>query len=163
MKPWMVSLTIQTLALQRIGFDPAFGIDKHFQDAASKAGKRFLALETAAEQIEFLDRLSPKMQDQMLRESIESADAEQAEIKAIAAAWRAGDAAAVERLALESLKDAQEVYQSLLVDRNRRWLPKIESCVQGRSCFVVVGAAHLVGSEGLVALLKQRGYTVEQQ
>ena len=74
----MVSLTVQTLALQRIGFDPAFGIDKHFQDAAAKAGKRFMALETAREQIEFLDRLSPKTQDLMLRESIESADAEQA-------------------------------------------------------------------------------------
>jgi uncharacterized protein len=163
MKPWMVALTVQTLALQRIGFDPAFGIDKHFQDATAKSGKRFIALETAAEQIEFLDRLSPKTQDSMLRESIETADAEQAEIKAIAAAWRVGDAAAVERIALTSLKDAPEVYQSLLVDRNRRWVPKIEACVEGRSCFVVVGAAHLVGPEGLVALLKQRGYTLEQQ
>src|SRR5262245_374760 len=163
MKPWMVSLTLQTLALQRIGFDPAFGIDKHFADNAQKSKKQFLALETAAEQIDFLDRLSPRTQDLMLRESLESADAELAEIKAIASAWKVGDVAAVEKLALSSLKDSPEVYQSLLVDRNRRWVPKIETCTQTSRCFVVVGAAHLVGADGLIALLKQKGYTVEQQ
>jgi len=163
MKPWMVSLTLQTLALQRIGFDPAFGIDKHFADNAQKSKKQFLALETAAEQIDFLDRLSKRTQDLMLRESLESADTELTEIKAIASAWRVGDVAAVEKLALSSLQDAPEVYQSLLVDRNRRWVPKIETCTQTRRCFVVVGAAHLVGPDGLIALLKQKGYAVEQQ
>jgi uncharacterized protein len=163
MKPWMVSLTLQTLALQKIGFDPAFGIDKHFADNAQKSKKQFLALETAAEQIDFLDRLSPRTQDLMLRESLESADTELEEIKAIAAAWRVGDVAAVEKLALSSLQDAPEVYQSLLVDRNKRWVPKIETCVQTRRCFVVVGAAHLVGPDGLITLLKQKGYSVEQQ
>jgi uncharacterized protein YbaP (TraB family) len=163
MKPWMVAITVQTLALQRLGFDPEHGIDKHFFDASKQAGKQFIALETAAEQIDFLDRLSPKTQDIMLRESVDSADAELTEIKDIAAAWRAGDGAAVERTMLKGYDDAPEVYQTLLVDRNRRWMPKIESCLQTRSCFVVVGAAHLVGKEGLVALLKQRGYAVEQQ
>ena len=163
LKPWMVSLTLQTMALQKIGFDPEFGIDKHFSDAAKKAGTPFLALETAAEQIDFLDRLSPRTQDMMLREGMESLDAELAEIKALVNAWRTGNAAAVERVALESLKDAPEVYQSLLADRNKRWMPVIETCVQTRRCFIVVGAAHLVGPDGLVTLLKQRGYRVEQR
>jgi len=164
LKPWMVSITVQTLALQRMGFDPALGIDKHFQDAATKAGKQLQPLETALEQLSFLDGLSPKTQDLMLRESVQSADAEQSQIKSIAAAWRAGDVAAMERLALSDMKDAPEVYDVLLVSRNRRWVPKIEACMQSnRSCFVVVGAAHLVGRDGLVALLQQRGYSVVQQ
>jgi uncharacterized protein YbaP (TraB family) len=163
MKPWMVSLTVQALALQRLGFDPAHGIDKHYRDGATRDGKRFVALETAAEQIDFLDRLSATTQDVMLRESLESIDTELAEIKALAAAWRAGDAAAVERIALSGFADAPEVYKSLLVDRNHRWMPEIESCVQTRACFVVVGAAHLVGPDGLVALLRARGYSVEQR
>jgi uncharacterized protein YbaP (TraB family) len=163
MKPWMVAITLQSLALQRIGFNPEHGIDKHFQDAAVAAGKRFIALETAAEQIEMLDGMSAKTQDLMLRESVESADTEQSEIKAIAAAWRAGDAAAVERIALAGLTDAPEVYRTMLLDRNRRWVPKIESCVQTSSCFVVVGAAHLVGPMGLIDLLKQKGYSVVQE
>jgi uncharacterized protein YbaP (TraB family) len=55
------------------------------------------------------------------------------------------------------------VYQSLLVDRNRRWMPALESCLSTRRCFIVVGAAHLVGPDGLVTMLRQRGYRVEQQ
>jgi uncharacterized protein len=163
LKPWMVSLTIQTLALKRIGFDPALGLDKYFEDAARKAGKRIMPLETAEQQIDFLDKLGAKTQDAMLLESLETADTEQAEIKAIAAAWRAGDAAAVERIALAGMKDAPEVYQALLVDRNRRWMPKLEACVQANRCFVVVGAAHLVGADGLIAMLRQRGFTLQQQ
>ena len=164
MKPWMVSVTVQTVGLQRLGFDPAFGIDKHFGDAAKRANKQLLPLETALEQINFLDGLSPKTQDLMLRQSVESVETEQSEIKTIAAAWRAGDVATMERIALSDMKDSREVYDTLLAGRNRRWIPKIEACTETRqSCFIVVGAAHLVGPDGLLALLKQRGYTVTQQ
>jgi len=55
------------------------------------------------------------------------------------------------------------MYQRLLVDRNRNWMPKIEALFArpGRA-FVVVGAAHLVGADGLISMLRARGYTVEQ-
>ena len=163
MKPWMIAMTLQTLALQRLGFDPALGLDRHFRTKSIEAGKRFIALETAAEQIEFLASLSPKTQDLMLRESIDTIDTELSEIRTIAAAWRAGDAATVETFAVSALTDAPEVYTSLLVDRNRRWMPAIEGCMQTRRCFVVVGAAHLVGPDGLIVLLREKGYTVTQQ
>jgi uncharacterized protein YbaP (TraB family) len=164
MKPWMVSITIQTIGLKQLGFDENLGIDKHFMDAATRAKKPLVPLETALEQINFLDGLSPKTQDQMLRQSVESNDTEQAEIKTIAAAWRAGDVPTMERVALSDMKDAPEVYETLLAGRNRRWVPKIEACAQANSsCFVVVGAAHLVGPDGLLALLKKQGYTVTQQ
>jgi uncharacterized protein YbaP (TraB family) len=42
-------------------------------------------------------------------------------------------------------------------------MPKIESCLGEGHCFVVVGAAHLVGPEGLLALLRQKGYSVQQE
>ncbi len=163
MKPWMVSMTVQVLALQQLGFDPKLGIDQHFQTAAVRARKRLQPLETALEQVSFLDGLSPKTQDLLLRESVESAESESSQITAIAAAWRAGDAATMERIALSDMNDAPEVYETLLAGRNRRWMPKIESCMQTNRCFVVVGAAHLLGSDGLIALLKARGYSVVQQ
>src|SRR5688572_1429389 len=142
MKPWMVAVTVQTLALQSAGFDPAFGIDKHFQDAAMRTRKRLEPLETAMEQIDFLDGLSPKTQDLMLRESLKSAS-DQSEVKTMAAAWRAGDAVGMERIALSDMHEAPEVYETLLAGRNRRWIPKIESCIATSRCFIVVGAAHL--------------------
>jgi hypothetical protein len=159
----MIALTLQTLALQRLGFDPALGLDRHFRDASIETGKGFIALETAAEQIDFLDALSPRTQDLMLRESIETSDTNMSEITTIANAWRDGDVETVEQYALGTLADAPEVYRSLLVDRNHRWMPAIESCVRTRRCFIVVGAAHLVGPDGLVTLLRDQGYTVSQQ
>ena len=163
MRPWMAAMTLQVLALQGLGFDPALGLDKYFRDASMKSGKHFVPLETAAEQIEFLSGFSARTQDLMLRETLEGLETELAEIKTIASAWRRGDADTIERIAVTSMKDAPEVYQSLLVDRNRRWMPDIESCLSTRRCFIVVGAAHLVGPDGLVAMLRQRGYRVEQQ
>jgi uncharacterized protein YbaP (TraB family) len=51
----------------------------------------------------------------------------------------------------------------MLVDRNKNWMPKIDQLLSrnGHS-LVVVGAAHLVGPDGLLAMLRAKGYTVDQ-
>ena len=55
------------------------------------------------------------------------------------------------------------MYQRLLVDRNKAWLPKLEVLfARPRPAFVVVGAAHLVGTDGLIAMLRAKGYTITQ-
>jgi uncharacterized protein YbaP (TraB family) len=84
-------------------------------------------------------------------------------VTALADAWKNGDAATVERIVLQDLRQEPRMYERLLVERNRTWLPLIEELFArpGRA-FVVVGAAHLVGPDGLLALLKARGYAVEQ-
>jgi uncharacterized protein YbaP (TraB family) len=77
--------------------------------------------------------------------------------------WLSGDAAAVEDLLLASMKEYPEVYRKVVIDRNRRWLPiLIKMLDQGETALVVVGAAHLVGEDGLIELLRRRGYTIEQ-
>jgi uncharacterized protein YbaP (TraB family) len=69
----------------------------------------------------------------------------------------------VEELMHGGAKDYPEVHQKLIVERNHRWLAQIEKMIaQGGNTIVVVGAAHLVGKDGVVELLKQRGYGVEQ-
>jgi len=90
-------------------------------------------------------------------------ETEKASVTTLANAWKAGDAPTVERIVLQDLRKEPAMYQRLLVDRNKDWLPKIEalSSRKGRS-FVVVGAAHLVGTDGLISMLRARGYTVEQ-
>jgi uncharacterized protein YbaP (TraB family) len=86
-----------------------------------------------------------------------------ANVRQLADAWRSGDYATVERLVLSDLKNDRDLYQSLLVDRNRTWLPKIDALFARRGhAFVVVGAAHLVGPDGLLAALKAKGYRIEQ-
>ena len=75
----------------------------------------------------------------------------------LANAWKAGDSATVERIVLQDVREEPVMYQRLLVDRNRNWLPKIEALFARRGrAFVVVGAAHLVGADGLISMLRAR-------
>ena len=163
-KPWMVALTLVGLELQKGGFDPGLGLDQHFLNRAPAASKKVRTLETAMEQIDFLEGLSPQLQEGLVAASLEGADTELAQVQRIAAAWKAGDTAPIERLLLSDMKSVDAaVYETLLVGRNRRWVPQIEDCLSQQKCFVVVGAAHLVGPDGLVAMFKAKGYTVTQQ
>jgi uncharacterized protein YbaP (TraB family) len=162
-KPWMVALTLVGLEMQKGGFDPALGLDRHFLDRAPSAGKSVRTLETALEQIDVLERLSPQLQDALVSATLDGAETELTQIRRIAAAWKAGEPAPIEQLLLSEMKATPEVYETLLLARNRRWVPQIEDCLATHRCFVVVGAAHLVGTDGLVALLRARGFTVEQQ
>lgn len=163
MRPWLVGLTLLATELKKGGFDPAHGLDFHFYEKAPRMGKKFQALERASEQIAMFASLDKEMQESILRASVEGADSELKEVTAMANAWRAGDAATLERISLKSMKDAPRVYQMLILDRNRAWLPKIEACLETGNCFVVVGAGHLVGADGLLASLQKRGYTVTQE
>jgi uncharacterized protein YbaP (TraB family) len=163
-KPWMVALTLVGLELQKGGFDPALGLDQHFLSRAPGAGKQVRTLETAMQQIDFLESLSPQLQEGLVSASLEGAETELAQVQRIAAAWKAGDTAPIERLLLTDMKSVDgAVYETLLVGRNRRWIPQIEECFAQARCFIVVGAAHLVGPDGLVTMLEARGYTVTQQ
>jgi hypothetical protein len=55
------------------------------------------------------------------------------------------------------------VYKKIVLDRNRSWIPRIDAMLQGKDdALVVVGAAHLVGKDGVVEMLKAKGYAVEQ-
>jgi len=163
MKPWVIGLTLMALEIQKSGFDPKLGVDRHFFEKAKKAGKEIRALETVAYQIERFDGMPIATQEQMLRASLEDVETQLANVKALADAWAAGDASATERFLLSSLKEAPHAYERLVAERNRNWIPAIDACLQqAQPCFIVVGAAHVVGPDGLVTLLTRKGYRVEQ-
>lgn len=162
-KPWMLAITLQGMEWQKAGFNADLGLDKHFYDAATAARKRVQGLETLQYQIARFDEMPMDQQDRLLSETLKELDATKEELTRLADAWQAGDAAQVEKIALEDLRSEPAIYQRLLVERNQLWLPKIESLF-GRAgpAFVVVGAAHLIGRDGLLALLRSKGYTIEQ-
>jgi uncharacterized protein len=162
-KPWALALTLLGLEWQAAGFDAELGLDKHFYDQAVAAGKEVQGLETIEFQIAQFDEMSMEEQDRMLASTLRELDTEKAAVTTLANAWKAGDAPTVEKIVLQELRKEPGMYQRLLVDRNKNWMPKIEALFsrKGRS-FVVVGAAHLVGPDGLLALLKAKGYAIAQ-
>jgi uncharacterized protein YbaP (TraB family) len=164
MKPWMVMLMITVFEAQKAGLDASLGLDKYFFDKARAANKQVVALETAESQIDRFDQMPDSLQEQMLRSTLSELDVPRNGIAAMIGAWRRGDAAALEKMALSSFDGYRGAYTSLIVERNTNWVPQIEACMnRPQPCFVVVGAAHLVGPDGLITLLKQKGYKLEQQ
>ena len=163
LKPWLLAITLLGMEWQKAGFEAELGLDKHFYDLSMAAKKPVQGLETVAFQISRFDEMTSDEQERLLAETLKELDTQQAEVTRLADAWKAGDAATVERIVLQDLKSDPRLYQRMLVDRNRDWLPKIEALVaRGRRPFVVVGAAHLVGADGLLAMLRARGFTIEQ-
>ena len=163
MKPWLVAITLMAPTLQAAGFKPELGIDKHFFDRAKEKGLKRQALETLAYQLDRFDQMSPKLQEEMLKATIEDLDTQVGGVKEMVLAWTKGDIAALEKLTLTAFLESPELYQRLLSERNQNWMPHVERCLTDNAgCFVVVGAAHLVGKDGLPVLLAKKGYKVTQ-
>jgi hypothetical protein len=163
MKPWLVAMLLVVPELSRAGFDPAQGLDRHYYERARAAGRAVRGLETAAYQVERLNGLPLPVQIDMLKATLDDVEAQVRSVDTIVTAWRGGDLDTLERLLLQSFRESPAIYQRLLVDRNRDWLPKIAQCeAEPAPCLVVVGGAHLLGADGLVTLLGAAGFTLEQ-
>jgi uncharacterized protein YbaP (TraB family) len=163
LKPWFVAFSLTSVKLQKMGFDPNFGLDRFLADQAKNGGKAIRGLETLEYQIGLLDQFSPAEQDSMLRQTLNELDLLDKSLEEVVQSWNSGNAHALEQLLLTGMREYPDVYKKIVVDRNRRWLPDLVKMLeQGEKALVVVGAAHLVGKNGLIELLKQRGYTVEQ-
>jgi uncharacterized protein YbaP (TraB family) len=164
MKPWLVAITLMAPTLQAAGFKPELGIDQHFFDRAKAAGMPHDAFETIGYQLDRFDQMPPKLQEELLKSTMEDMDSEVNGVKEMAQAWSFGNVAEMEKTNIKALQESPELYQRLLVERNHNWIPRIETCLKEKSgCFIVVGAAHLAGPDGLPTLLAKQGYTVTQQ
>jgi uncharacterized protein len=162
-KPWALALTLLALEWQSAGFDPNLGLDKHFYDRALAEHKPVKGLETVAFQISRFDGMTAPDQDRLLAQTLKELATETASVSALASAWKAGDVATVEKIVLEDMKSDRRMYERLVVERNRTWLPQIEALFNRPDpAFIVVGAAHLVGTDGLIKALEAKGYTVQQ-
>jgi uncharacterized protein YbaP (TraB family) len=163
MKPWLASVTVVALELQKLGFNPGQGIDEHFYSRAKADKKEIRGLETVDFQISLFADLSREDSEFLLKSMLEDAARFPKIFADVIEAWKIGDAAKIEQLLLESTKKYPAILKKFLADRNRAWLPKIEELLAGdKTVFVVVGMGHLVGTDGVVQLLKKKGIRVEQ-
>ena len=163
MKPWMAAVTITALAMNEAGYLPSAGIDAYFSRRAKEAGKERIALETVEFQVGLFADLTAEQSLAFLRYSLIDLETVIPELDELFTNWRAGKVAAVEALMAEGFDEFPELLDKMVTDRNRAWMSPIEELLAGDSdAMVVVGALHLVGEEGLVNLLRKRGYTVER-
>lgn len=162
-EPWLAAITVEQLMLTRIGFDPEYGIENYLTAMAAADGKPLIGLETVRQQLEFLDGMSLAAQRSLLLKSLEDSAEMEAVMDQLVRAWRHGD---IEHLEAEMLGDMQEypeLYRAVVAERNRNWIAAIEGFAREEDDYlVVVGALHLIGEDGVPALLEERGFDVIQ-
>lgn len=166
MRPWFVGMMIPLLELQRQGFDAKLGIDKHFQSKAQESGKAVGEVESAEFQMELISSFPDDLQEKLLKSSLLDVQDTKKEAAVMTNAWKNGNVADMELLVTKDEREHPElkvVSEKLIYDRNVNMEKKIEEYLDsGKSYFVVVGAGHLVGDRGIIKMLKDKKYTVEQ-
>ena len=124
--------------------------------------RQVIELEGAAAQFAIFDALAEDDQRVLLDAVIDEAAAGGATPNA-AQVWLSGDMAMLERETLTGMLADPEVREALLVTRNRAWTGRIAALLaDDRRPLVAVGAAHLVGDDGLITLLERKGYRLRR-
>lgn len=164
MKPWMAALSVAAIELNAAGYLSSHGLDSYFSRRAEETGRERSALETVEFQIGLFTGLSPEESATFLRYTLAELETLVPVLDELYQRWLVGDVGPVEDLMGQEFADFPDLYRTLVTERNHRWMGRVEELLAGeRDAMVVVGALHLVGDEGLVALLRDRGYTVTQQ
>ena len=160
---WFVALYIEVLKYEQLGFKPEYGVDEYFYNRAQQEGKDLHALETLEYQIDLFDQLSWPDQEMLLLETFDEIDYYESMSQTMVDSWRTGNTTTIEETALGPFEEYPHLYTKFVSERNENWLPQIEGFLEeGDDYLVIVGAGHLVGPDGLVALLQSEGYSIEQ-
>lgn len=163
-KPWFINVGLALRAMQGAGLDPALGLDQYFMQRARGDHKASGGLEGIEAQLRAFDAAPMSEQELSLREALRPAAELQDDVRELHRAWRDADLEALEKIQREEFFEKTPVTGRLvLTERNRHWLPQLQAMLaQPHTTLVVVGALHLVGDEGLPALLTKSGFQVER-
>ncbi|NQV16951.1 MAG: TraB/GumN family protein [Armatimonadetes bacterium] len=171
-KPWFVSLNLGILSLQKLNITTGLGIDVHFLNQANEKEMEILELETAASQLEMLSSNPDKVQIDYLQYTIDDYEQSKATYMDMLDAWTTGDTekmnavTKVKMLELgEELPGIIDFYNKMFTERDEKILGKLEVLLNNEEekvYFIIIGALHLVGEDGLIRLLNEKGYNIKQ-
>lgn len=161
MRPWAVAMTLSLPP-------PETGLfmDLALSFRAAGLGKEVVALETLDEQLSFLTGLSESAQIDMIRQAVSDFDRIPELFEQLIATYLSGDLERLEALSFEQLEafDAEvkrHFQEAGLVERNRVMLERSRAWLDEGGLMIAVGALHLPGEHGLIALLRAEGFQVE--
>lgn len=161
LRAWFCALTLEIAGFQQAGFSPEYGIDQHFHERASDDGKTLAWLESPEDHLALFTQMPETLGPSFLQATLDAIDDADGTPDALVRSWRDGD---IDFMAarVEDLRTGYpQAYARLLADRNRAWLAPLQARFRGAEpALVIVGAAHLVGPDGLVRQLRARGFDV---
>jgi len=162
LRPWLAALTLGLQLVVNQGFDPSNGVEQQVMTWAKANGKTFVSLETNESQIRIFADLTREQEIALLTIALQQARETPKMLGDMLAAYRKGDLAALERTLNIGFDDFPLLRKRILKDRHDQWVPKIERMIaDGRTHMIIVGAAHLVGPDSVIAMLRAKGVKVE--
>ena len=164
LRPWAAALIVMAAPMMKAGFDPKAGADVQLTASALADHKPVRTFETLDQQMHFFADLPPAAEVQMLDDTVDDNAKSGDQVKAMETAWIAGDLPTLGSLLLGDMKSRYpDLYEVLIRRRNQAWSEALAKELAGQGTELVnVGALHMVGDDGLPALLKAKGFTVER-
>lgn len=155
-KPMM---SMSMFSLKTMPCESKTGTEQLLMSRAKK--KEIVGLETVDDQVGVFDSIPDREELEMLWEIASSPSKGKSEMSKLEALYRSGNTEGMYKLVVES-PDFKGFTNLLLDNRNRRWIPILAKMMAKESVFIAVGCGHLGGEVGVLSLLKQAGYTVEE-
>ena len=158
-KPFIISAMFLTTLLD---CKPQ-SIESELMRISALQNEPVFGLETVKEQMSIFDKIPYQLQAEELIKSIKNDFKEdKKEINQMLKSYAMKDLNEMQRLTKETKSTMMTDYEDLLLtNRNKNWIPIIEKVSKEKPTFFGVGAAHLLGKEGVISLLRQNGYIVE--
>ena len=160
-RPWLVSFMLEAILLKKHMQQFTLGVDAVVDELAKKSAKQVRYLETVDQQIALIAPSDPTVELQSFEAELKSFETADSDIATITDAWEKGDTVALDAVSSKEFEGHPEARAAFFTDRNRDWAKQIEAMLHERKTFfITVGAGHLVGKEGVPALLRADGYKV---
>jgi uncharacterized protein len=157
MKPFFIG----SLLYPKLLGCPVMSYEVQLSQLMGQQIKPVLGLESAQDQLRVLDAIPYQEQTRLLLEAVQDFQKLKDGYWNMVVSYKNADLQSLYHIVREVSMGMKNYEKLLLTDRNRRWMPNIETLVRQQPSFIAVGAAHLPGEEGLINLLRRRGYTVE--
>lgn len=164
-KPWYIAFMLLQRQCKALGYEAEYGIDNYFSKKA-KGEKTVLELESLEYQMDILNSLSQEEQELFLYYTLIELDILEHQMNEFTEAWLKGDIKKMESIMKEGLSEEPRLlsfYEKFFYQRNKNMVLRIEELLKTKEVyFIIVGVSHLIGKEGIVELLKQKGYSPRQ-
>lgn len=163
LRPWLAALRLSYTFAAARGHRQAAGVETALLADARAQNKRITYLETPEQQIRTLADLSDADQLRFLAASLDEIETQSDALEHMDRAWASGDVETLDAQMRTQLNEAgPAAFDAIITRRNRAWTEAIARRLEGEGrIFYAVGAAHLVGDDGVVAQLRARGVAVE--
>lgn len=160
-RPWFVSLIITSTEYAALGARPDMGVDQHFESRAEREGKPGEGLETVEFQLQLFSKLTNDQQKNMLEQTLAEVASMSQEFEKMIKAWKDGRLDALHEMLFREAERYPELMDLFLKNRNLNWIDRLDEMLKnGEQAMVLIGTGHLASKDGILQLLKNRGYRV---